>query len=83
LDPASPTLDVIVTGGTSPQVSVTVQGMTVTQPGPSYAYNGTESFLFNGFPSSLADDSYTVNISVSDAGYATTNLPETVVYDCV
>jgi hypothetical protein len=83
LYPGSPTLEVIVTGGTSPQVSVTVQGMTVTQPGPSYAYNGTETFWFDGFPSSLADGSYTVNISVSDSGRSTTNLSETVVYACV
>jgi hypothetical protein len=83
LNPGSPTLEVIVTGGTSPQVSATVQGMTVTQPGPSYAYNGTETFWFSGFPSSLPDGSYTVNISVSDSGHATTNLSETVVYDCV
>jgi hypothetical protein len=82
LYPGSPTLEVIVTGGTSPQVSATVQGMTVTQPGPSYAYNGTETFWFSGFPSSLPHGSYTVNISVSDSGHATTNLSETVVYNC-
>lgn len=81
--PGSLTLDVSVTGGTSPQVSVSVQGIAVTQPGPSYEYNGTESFWFNGFPSSLANGSYTVNISVSDAGYATTTLSTTIVYDCV
>jgi hypothetical protein len=81
--PGSLTLDVGVTGGTSPQVSVSVQGIAVTQAGPSYEYNGTESFWFNGFPSSLANGSYTVNISVSDAGYATTTLSKTIVYDCV
>ena len=79
----SVTLDVIVTGGTSPQVSVSVQGNSVSQPGPSYVNGAEESFWFSGFPSSLPDGSYTVNISVSDSGHATTNLSETVVYDCV
>ena len=81
--PGSITLDVTVTGGTSPQVSVSVQGNSVSQPGPSYMYGGEEIFLFNGFPTSLPDGSYTVNISVSDSGRATTNLSKTVVYDCV
>ena len=83
LYPGSITLDVIVTGGTSPQVSVSVQGNSVSQPGPSYVNGAEESFWFSGFPSSLPDGSYTVNISVSDSGHATTNLSETVVYDCV
>ena len=83
LYPGSITLDVIVTGGTSPQVSVSVQGNSVSQPGPSYVNGAEESFWFSGFPSSLPDGSYTVNISVSDSGNATTNLSETVVYDCV
>ena len=81
--PGSITLDVTVTGGTSPQVSVSVQGNSVSQPGPSYVNGAEESFWFSGFPSSLPDGSYTVNISVSDSGHATTNLSETVVYDCV
>ena len=83
LYPGSITLDVIVTGGTSPQVSVSVQGNSVSQPGPSYVNGAEESFWFSGFPSSLPDGSYTVNISVSDSGRATTNLSKTVVYDCV
>ena len=81
--PGSITLDVTVTGGTSPQVSVSVQGNSVSQPGPSYVNGAEESFWFSGFPSSLPDGSYTVNISVSDSGRATTNLSKTVVYDCV
>ena len=81
--PGSITLDVTVTGGTSPQVSVSVQGNSVSQPGPSYVNGAEESFWFNGFPLSLPDGSYTVNISVSDSGRATTNLSKTVVYDCV
>ena len=78
----NPTLDVVVTGGTSPQVSVTVQGMTVTQPGPSYTYNGETTFWFDGFPTSLADGTYTVNISVTDVGHSTTTLSKSVVYLC-
>ena len=83
MNPGSITLDVTVTGGTSPQVSVSVQGNSVSQPGPSYVNGAEESFWFSGFPSSLPDGSYTVNISVSDSGRATTNLSKTVVYDCV
>ena len=78
----NPTLEVVVVGGTSPQVSVTVQGMTVTQPGPSYTYNGETTFWFDGFPTSLADGTYAVNISVSDVGYSTMLLTESVVYLC-
>ena len=81
--PGSITLDVIVTGGTSPQVSVSVEGISVSQPGPSYVNGAEETFWFDGFPSSLADGSYTVNISVSDVGHTTTNLSKTIVYACV
>ena len=83
LYPGSITLDVVVTGGTSPRVTVSVQGSSVSQPGPSYVNGAEESFWFDGFPSSLPDGSYTVNISVSDSGHATTNLSKTVVYACV
>jgi len=83
LYPGSITLDVVVTGGTSPRVTVSVQGSSVSQPGPSYVNGVEESFWFDGFPSSLPDGSYTVNISVSDSGHATTNLSKTVVYACV
>lgn len=80
--PGSLTLEVVVTGGTSPQVSVSLEGSTVSQAGPSYEYAGVETFWFDGFPTNLGNGSFSVRISVSDAGHATTTLSAPVVYNC-
>lgn len=80
--PGSLILEVVVTGGTSPQVSVSLEGSTVSQAGPSYEYAGVETFWFDGFPTNLGNGSFSVRISVSDAGHATTTLSAPVVYNC-